>query len=35
MHAKPRDFVTVDGWPRLASGKTDLQALAARLRAKI
>ena len=31
MHAKPRSFITVDSWPRLASGKTDLQALAAQL----
>jgi hypothetical protein len=31
MHAKPRSFIAVDSWPRLASGKTDLQALAAQL----
>ena len=29
MHAMPRDFLSVAQWPTLASGKTDLRALAA------
>ena len=29
MHAMPRDFLNVAQWPTLASGKTDLRALAA------
>ena len=35
MHAIPRAFITIDSWPRLASGKTDLQALAVHIATRL